>query len=38
MSDSVFEQLSFKKEEPQKKNELGKGDFMQLLVAQLKNQ
>jgi flagellar basal-body rod modification protein FlgD len=39
VSDSVFEQLSLKKEAPKKENEaLGQADFLQLLITQLENQ
>ena len=39
VSDSVFEQLSFKTEPAKKENKsLGQADFLQLLITQLKNQ
>jgi flagellar basal-body rod modification protein FlgD len=38
VSDSVFEQLSFKKEAPKKGDALERGDFLELMIAQLKNQ
>lgn len=38
VSDSVFDSLSFKKETPPKGDALDKSDFLQLLMAQLKNQ
>lgn len=39
VSDSVFEQLSFKKTPERKQNDaLGQAEFMQLLIAQLKHQ
>lgn len=38
VSDSVFEALSFKKETPKKGDSLERGDFLQLMMAQLKNQ
>ncbi len=38
VSDSVFDSLSFKKEAPKKNDSLEKGDFLQLMMAQLKNQ
>ena len=38
VSDSVFEALSFKQEAPKKNDSLDKGDFLKLMMAQLKNQ
>jgi flagellar basal-body rod modification protein FlgD len=38
VSDNVFEQLSLKKPDEKKSSELGRGDFMKLLIAQLENQ
>jgi flagellar basal-body rod modification protein FlgD len=38
VSDSVFDALSFKKPVEKKNDDLDRGDFLQLLMAQLKNQ
>ena len=38
VSDSVFESLSFKREAPKKGDALERGDFLELMIAQLKNQ